>query len=211
MMNIYHITATNISRSLKNGDLSPACAATAWSAAASTSFASGNVAWTGHDYKGEPANPWPDISSHFGVYDIAGFEKVRGAYYRSWWLTSGATFVRASPRDWTAPVAVGAKVNVFVFTGAAAAEVLINGISLAGKKPVPALGFADFGLVAFTPGNLTAVAYDGSGAVVAVDSVLTAGAPAALQLFVEENNARPYVADGQVREAPIFCFSQMCD
>ena len=74
-----------------------------------------------------------------------------------------------------------------------------------------ALGFADFGLVAFTPGNLTAVAYDGSGAVVAVDSVLTAGAPAALQLFVEENNARPYVADGQVREAPIFCFSQMCD
>jgi hypothetical protein len=27
-------------------------------------------------------------------YDIAGFEKDRGAYYRSWWLRNGNTFVR---------------------------------------------------------------------------------------------------------------------
>lgn len=60
-----------------------------------------------------------------------------------------------------------------------------------------ALGYADFGPVPFNPGNLTAVAYDHSGATVAVDSVLTAGAPTALQLSLEDNNGKPYTADGQ--------------
>jgi beta-galactosidase len=189
---------TNASRCLTNGDSAPACAAAAWAAAARTDWASGNVAWTGHDYKGEPGNfNFPDVSSHFGVYDIAGFEKDRGAYYRSWWLPNGSTYVRASPRDWSAPVAVGAPVSVFVFTGAAAAEALVNGVSVAGRKPVTALGFADFGPVPFRPGNLTAVAYDRGGAVVAVDTVLTAGAPAALQLSLEDNNGRPCAADGR--------------
>jgi len=189
---------TNASRCLVDPAKAPACAATAWAAAASTDWASGNVAWTGHDYKGEPGGfNFPDVSSHFGVYDIAGFEKDRGAFYRSWWLPSGGTFVRASPQDWTAPVAVGAPVHVFVFTGAAAAEALVNGVSVAGRKPVTALGFADFGPVPFQPGNLTAVAYDQSGAVVAVDSVLSVGAPAALQLSIEDDNGRPFAADGQ--------------
>ena len=52
---------TNASRCLHNPDSTPACAAAAWSAAASTEWASGNVAWTGHDYKGEPGFHWPDI------------------------------------------------------------------------------------------------------------------------------------------------------
>ena len=31
----------------------------------------------GHDYKGEPgAIGWPDINSHFGVYDIVGKSPV---------------------------------------------------------------------------------------------------------------------------------------
>jgi beta-galactosidase len=189
---------TNASRGLGNWDTAPKCTAAAWAAAASTDWASGNVAWTGHDYKGEPGLlQWPDVGSHFGVYDIAGFEKDKGAYYRSWWLPSGSTFVSVSPRDWTAPVAVGTHVAVFVFTGAAAAEAMVNGVSIAGRQNVSAFGFADFGSVAFAPGNLTAVAYDHSGAVVAVDSVLTVGAPAALQLSLEDDNGRPYAADGQ--------------
>jgi hypothetical protein len=37
----------NSSRGLLNGDKAPACCATAWTAAASTEWASGSVAWTG--------------------------------------------------------------------------------------------------------------------------------------------------------------------
>ena len=40
------------------------------------------VAYTmllGFDYKGEPVpNKWPDVNSHFGFLDIAGFLKERG-------------------------------------------------------------------------------------------------------------------------------------
>lgn len=33
----------------------------------------------GFDYKGEPVpNAWPDVNSHFGFLDIAGFLKERG-------------------------------------------------------------------------------------------------------------------------------------
>ena len=188
---------TNKTRGLISGDPAPACCATAWAAAGSTDFASGSVAWTGHDYKGEPgATGWPDINSHFGMYDIAGFEKDKAGYYRSWWLPNGSNFVRASPSDWTAPVAVGTNVSVFVFTGAAEAEAVVNGVSL-GRRAVRSLGFADFGSVPFVPGNLTAVAYDHSGTVTAVDTVLTVGAAAALQLSLESNHDRPYAADGQ--------------
>jgi hypothetical protein len=129
-------------------------------------------------------------------YDIAGFEKDKAAYYRSWWLPNGSSFVRASPSDWTAQVAVGANVSVVVFTGAEQVEAVVNGVSL-GRRVVSALGFADFGYVPFAPGNLTAVAYDRSGTVAAMDTVLTVGAAAALRLSLESEHGRPYAADGQ--------------
>ena len=43
-------------------------------------FVAGGFTWTGWDYKGEPTPyGWPDVNSHFGILDIAGFEKVRAA------------------------------------------------------------------------------------------------------------------------------------
>jgi beta-galactosidase len=46
----------------------------------------GGFTWTGWDYKGEPTGPtigygWPDVNSHFGILDIAGFEKDRFYWY----------------------------------------------------------------------------------------------------------------------------------
>ena len=45
-------------------------------------FIAGGFTWTGWDYKGEPQGPmpgpsygWPDINSHFGILDEAGFPK----------------------------------------------------------------------------------------------------------------------------------------
>jgi len=49
-------------------------------------YVSGGFTWTGWDYKGEPTPyHWPDINSHFGIYDIAGFDKDRVGWYKSWW------------------------------------------------------------------------------------------------------------------------------
>ena len=50
----------------------------AWSAIMEKDFMSGGFTWTGWDYKGEPTPyAWPDINSHFGIIDIAGFWKDR--------------------------------------------------------------------------------------------------------------------------------------
>lgn len=187
---------TNLTAGLVNSDASPACVAAAWGAAASTEWASGNVAWTGFDYKGEPGPAsWPSVSSHFGTCDIAGFEKDRAAYYKSWWLPTGATMIHLAPQDWTAPVPLGMPVRVYAFTSAAWAEAFLNGISL-GRVQVPRWGYADWGSANFTGGNLTAVAYDASGREVARDSVLPVGPPAALVLTLEDSQGLPYLADG---------------
>ena len=58
-----------------------------------------------------------------------------------------------------------------------------------------------FGIVkwstTFTPGNISAIAYDASGAVVARDTVATTGAPASLQVSLVNVGAATYAADGQ--------------
>ena len=46
-------------------------------------FMSGGFTWTGWDYKGEPTpDGWPDINSHFGIVDEAGFPKDRFYWYK---------------------------------------------------------------------------------------------------------------------------------
>lgn len=148
-------------------------------------------------YKGEPSPlNWPDINSHFGVLDLAGFEKDTAGYYRAQWLPSGATYVKLAPSDWTAPVPVGAPIVLRAFTGAAAVEAFVNGVSL-GKLAVAAFQEARWPAVPFAPGNISAVAYDASGAVVATTTVATTGAPAALRVSLVEVGPATYAADGQ--------------
>ena len=53
----------------------------AWAGILERPFIAGGFTWTGWDYKGEPTPyAWPDINSHFGILDIAGFMKDR-AYW----------------------------------------------------------------------------------------------------------------------------------
>ena len=43
--------------------------------------------WTGHDYRGEPTpDSWPDVNSHFGIVDAAGFPKDRFYWYQNWFI-----------------------------------------------------------------------------------------------------------------------------
>ena len=50
-------------------------------------FISGGWTWTGHDYRGEPTpDGWPDVNSHFGIVDAAGFPKDRFYWYQAWFM-----------------------------------------------------------------------------------------------------------------------------
>ena len=54
-------------------------------------FIAGGFTWTGWDYKGEPTpDKWPDINSHFGILDEAGFPKDRFHWYRAHFPAYGA-------------------------------------------------------------------------------------------------------------------------
>ena len=172
------------------------CVISAWQSAATNAWDSGNFIWTGHDYKGEPSpNNWPDVNSHFGVIDLAGFEKDTAGYYRAWWLPSGATYLKLVPGDWNQPVPTGSAITLRAFTGAAAVEAFVNGVSL-GKQNVPMYGIVRWSTT-FNPGNISAVAYGSSGEVVARATVATTGAPATIFVQPVAVGSETYAADGQ--------------
>eukprot|EP01051_Picozoa_sp_SAG22_P005553 SAG22_NODE_333_length_12162_cov_11.415237_5_plen_715_part_00 len=82
----------NPSRVLRGGDKRHsssgiACAAGSTEASDGRDFVSGSFVWTGFDYYGE-SHGWPSVSSPFGAYDLAGFEKSTAHWYRSWWLAA---------------------------------------------------------------------------------------------------------------------------
>ena len=164
-------------------------------------------ACAGFDYRGETGpTGWPAISSHYGIFDLAGFPKVGTGYYRAWWrdLPKGpAGFgVSISPDDWTAPTAVGKPIEVRVTTAAHSAELYLNGRLLEeGRQPMPLYSSLAW-IVPFARGNLTAVAFDATGAVLATHSVLSAGGGATLRAsvadpYLHSHNASEIMADGQ--------------
>jgi len=101
--------------------------------------------------------------------------------------------------DWTAPVPAGAPVDVAAYTCAPAAELFLNGASL-GVQATIGGGAAVWRAVPFSRGNLTAVALDAGGARLGAATVLSAGAPARLRLWVESayvaRNGSEIAADG---------------
>ena len=49
----------------------------------------GTFVWTLFDYYGEPSfGGYPEVSSSFGMFDLAGFDKAGAAWFRSWWLAT---------------------------------------------------------------------------------------------------------------------------
>ena len=89
------------------------------------------------DYKGEPTPyTWPNVNSHFGSMDYAGFAKDGYYYYQSVWTTQ--PMVHVFPHwNWDAVACAGMRkpgktpadgknVTVWAYSNADAVELLLN-------------------------------------------------------------------------------------
>jgi beta-galactosidase len=149
----------------------------------------GAFSWTLNDYLGETHAP--AVSSHYGTFDLAGFPKDAAGFYRALWGQSCSDVVIGN-LDWTAPVNVGSPLDVAAFTCAPNVELYVNGVSL-GAQSTEALagGGAVWPKVTFTPGNITAISRDASGAKLGSFTLASAGPPVALKLWVESPYQMP--------------------
>ena len=186
------------------------CMAAQTNASLSNRMVAGSFVWTLFDYYGEPSKGgFPELSSSFGVFDLAGAAKAGASWFKAWWLDVEDAYLagdnaqsdrpplpnrttvhllndmQPSPDRMTAGGAGGGEgkvhlVKVIAYSSAPAVELLHNGRSV-GISKVPRLGYAEWD-VPWAPGNLTAVAVTGSSMPGASHTVVTAGAPAALRL-----------------------------
>ncbi len=162
-----------------------------WSAVNTRAFIAGEFIWTGFDYIGEPTPyNWPSKSSYFGAIDTAGFPKDIFYFYQSKWNAAGPAMVHIVPTDWTSWTA-GQSVTVFAYSNADSVELFLNGTSLGSKTTSATTGHLQWS-VPFATGTLQAKATKG-GAVVATDTVKTAGAAAKLVLSADRGSI---AADG---------------
>ncbi len=160
-----------------------------WSNVNTRAFIAGEFVWTGFDYIGEPTPyGWPSKSSYFGAIDTAGFPKDAFYFYQSKWNAAGPPMVHIVPMDWTSWTA-GQSVTVFVYTNADSVELFLNGSSLGSKTMNPTTGHLQWS-VPFATGTLQAKATKG-GAVVATDTLKTAGTAAKLALSADRASIAP--------------------
>lgn len=143
----------------------------------------GQFVWTGFDYLGEPSpydtDAWPSHSSLFGIIDLASLPKDRYYLYRSRWNTAEPT-LHVLPH-WTWPGREGKTTPVMVYTSYPAAELFVNGVSAGKREKNDSTLQSRYRLiwddVAYTPGEITVVAYDENGTPQATKTVRTAGKP----------------------------------
>lgn len=126
-----------------------------WKLAAENKYWLGGFVWTGFDYRGEPTPyKWPNISSHFGIFDVCGFPKNIYYYYKSWWTDEDILHI--SPH-WNWSEKIGKPIDVWVNSNADDVELFLNGKSL-GKKIMLRNSHLQWE-VNYEPGTLEAVAY----------------------------------------------------
>jgi len=122
----------------------------AWCPIAQRPFIAGGFIWTGFDYRGEPTPyGWPNVKSHFGAIDLAGFEKDNFHYYRSVWKPDEPMLHMLPHWDWSFSTCSGAcrvvtdnngesrmVVNVWAYTTGDIVDLYLNGRAI-GKRVVP--------------------------------------------------------------------------
>jgi beta-galactosidase len=128
-----------------------------WRFVNSRPWVAGGFVWTGFDYRGEPSpNPWPNISSQYGVIDLCGFPKDTFYYYQSWW--TGKPVLHVFPH-WNWPGLEGQEIAVWVHSNMDKVELFHNGQSL-GMKDVPKDSHVAWN-VKYAPGTIEARGYKG--------------------------------------------------
>jgi len=163
----------------------------AWQAIESRDFMSGSFIWTGFDYKGEPTPyGWPNINSHFGCIDIAGFPKDNFYYYQVSWRNEPNQLHLFPHWNWQD----GQHVDMWVFSNTASVELFVNGKSQ-GKQKMPSLGHVSWN-VSYAAGSVECRGYDAAGAQVATQTLQTTGSPAAIKLSLDLGQ-NGLVANGQ--------------
>ena len=194
----------------------------------SRSFAGGELVWTLFDYYGD-AEPfaWPQVSSAFGSFDLAGFVKPSAFWYKAWWFynsTNTTSSIARSPQlvdhrggmrnkwtsargffvyiiqDWEPDLARPLR-TIRAYTNAPMVELLVNGVSV-GVQNVRWLGWAEWNNLTYAPGSLTAFAKISSRESVAEYFVETVGRPMGLIMAIDApynwtGTGRTLVLDGQ--------------
>ena len=149
-------------------------------------FSAGQYIWTGWDYIGEPT-PYHTKSSFFGQIDTAGFPKDTFFLYKSEWAGKNtAPFVHLLPYwDWNE----GQLIDVKAYSNADEVELFFNGESQGRKKLNHKDGAEPFShwIVEYHKGEIKAVAYDASGAIIAEDVKKSFDDPARIILKPEED------------------------
>ena len=192
-------------------------------------YAMGTMVWTLFDYYGEPSGGWPHVTSTFGQFDLSGFPKAAAYWYKAHWLyrisdgRSDKTFKTQNNHflhiveSWESPAefpAIAKKKtrNITIYTDVednSTIELFVNGKSRGGIQPGPVdpthnngKSWTAFQELKWEPGNLTVVARDSSGTIVAKDERFTSGKAFAVKLTldvpsVQSGTGSALVLDGQ--------------
>ncbi len=163
----------------------------------------GEFVWTGFDYLSEPS-PYEvaSRSSYYGIVDLCGFPKDRYYLYRSVWCPDVPT-AHILPH-WTWPGREGQVTPVHVYSSGDEAELFVNGVSQGIRRRDKGEYRFMWNEIVYQPGEVS-VKVRKNGKEWAHDRVITAGAPAKLELEMEKNFPSYYrirVVDGRGNFCP---------
>lgn len=191
----------------------------AWCNVSNKKYMAGGFYWTGFDYKGEPTPyGWPNVNSHFGVIDIAGFPKDNFYYHQSVFFEAGQKPVLHVLPHWNwgdgDSACVGfcmriaddlKSVNVWAYTNGDEVELFLNNKSLGRRLNTPCR-HVEWDVM-WTAGVLRAEAYASGGTKpLIVKEVETTGLPAKLRLswdWPSRNNMERYKMVADDRETAL--------
>ena len=138
---------------------------------------------------------WPDINSHFGIFDIAGFPKDDYWYYRAWWQQGNETVIHIVPDDWT-QFTQGQNVSVWIYTNAYYIDLQLNGKGVSnGMQQIETQSALQLSVI-YASGILTAIGYDINKNIIGNHSIETTNKAYSIELIAEYPGNTIY-SDGQ--------------